>query len=101
MSRSFISVSGARKLSIALVVASTAGLLAAQGAHAGDRSPAVFVQTNQPTGNQIAVYDRAGDGGLTPAGMYATGGNGGVALPGTESDHLGSQGSLLYDPTPA
>jgi 6-phosphogluconolactonase (cycloisomerase 2 family) len=29
--------------------------------------------------------------------MYATGGDGGVAAPGTESDHLGSQGSLVYD----
>ena len=28
---------------------------------------------------------------------YATGGNGGAALPGTESDRLASQGSLVYD----
>src|SRR5206468_1134003 len=34
---------------------------------------------------------------LTPAGSYATGGLGGAALPGTESDHLASQGSLVYD----
>jgi 6-phosphogluconolactonase (cycloisomerase 2 family) len=31
------------------------------------------------------------------AGTYATGGNGGTAAPGTESDHLASQGSLVYD----
>lgn len=59
--------------------------------------PAVFVQTDQPTGNQIIVYDRAADGTLSPAGSYATGGNGGAAAPGTESDHLASQGSLVYD----
>jgi hypothetical protein len=40
---------------------------------------------------------RAGDGQLTRAATYATGGNGGVAAPGTESDHLASQGSLAYD----
>jgi 6-phosphogluconolactonase (cycloisomerase 2 family) len=54
----------------------------------------IFVQTNDPAGNAIAVYDRAGDGTLTRAGTYATGGLGGVASPGTESDHLASQGSL-------
>src|SRR5436853_1260664 len=43
------------------------------------------------------VYDRSADGHLTLAGTYATRGNGGVALPGTESDHLASQGSLLFD----
>ena len=54
----------------------------------------VFVQTNQPDGNTIAVYDRGHDGLLTPAGTYPTGGLGGTAAPGTESDRLASQGSL-------
>src|SRR5205823_2113750 len=67
----------------------------ADDAHGG--KGVVFVQTNQPTGNQIVVYDRADDGTLSPAGTYATGGNGSAALPGTESDHLASQGSLAYD----
>ena len=57
----------------------------------------VFAQTNEVSGNRILVYDRGRDGHLTPAGAYATGGNGGVAAPGTESDHLASQGSLVYD----
>src|SRR3954451_10761397 len=48
----------------------------------------VFVQSNQAGGNQILVFHRAGDGQLTPAGTYATGGLGGAALPGTQSDHL-------------
>jgi 6-phosphogluconolactonase (cycloisomerase 2 family) len=56
---------------------------------------AVFVQTNEPTGNRIIAFDRGPDGTLTQAGSYATGGNGGVALPGNQSDHLGSQGSLV------
>lgn len=57
----------------------------------------VFVQTNEPTGNRILVFDRDRDGHLTLAGAFATGGRGGVAAPGTESDHLASQGSLAYD----
>jgi 6-phosphogluconolactonase (cycloisomerase 2 family) len=57
----------------------------------------VFVQTNEPSGNRILVYDVADGGQLSPAGSYATGGNGGVAAPGAESDHLASQGSLAYD----
>lgn len=58
---------------------------------------AVFVQTNEVTGNRILVYDRANDGTLAPAGSYATGGLGGAAAPGAESDHLASQRSLAYD----
>jgi hypothetical protein len=58
----------------------------------------VFVQTNEPSGNRILVFERSGDGNLTRVADYSTGGRGGVAAPGTESDHLGSQGSLAYDP---
>src|SRR4029079_6699552 len=54
----------------------------------------VFVQTNQPAGHAIAVYDRGRNGLLTRAGTYATGGAGGTAAPGTESDRLASQDSL-------
>lgn len=65
--------------------------------HHANRQHAVFVQTNEPTGNRIVVFDRAANGRLSQAGTYATGGNGGVAAPGDESDHLASQGSLAYD----
>ncbi len=85
---------------IALLAALAAVLIGAQATSAGaaqEGKRAVFVQTNQPAGNQIAVYDRAADGTLSSAGTYATGGNGGAALPGTESDRLASQGSLVYD----
>ena len=83
-------------LASALALAAVlAGLAQAGG---GNRDGGVvFVQTNEPTGNHVVVYDRNHDGGLTQAGTYATGGNGGIATPGTESDHLGSQGSLVYD----
>src|SRR4051794_9075988 len=73
-----------------------AGFLAlAGGSSAGTSKSAVFVQTNELTGNQIAVYDRSSDGTLARAGTYPTGGLGGAALPGTESDRLASQGSLV------
>jgi hypothetical protein len=58
----------------------------------------VFVQTNEPSGNHVVVFRRGPDGRLSAAGTYATGGLGGVASPGTESDHLASQGSLVYEP---
>jgi hypothetical protein len=81
---------------VALVVVASA---AARGGHgqSDGAGNAVFVQTNGLAGNQVVVYDRAGDGTLTAAGTYATGGNGGAALPGAESDRLASQGSLAYE----
>src|SRR2546421_1061967 len=79
-------------LAVALGGAQTA--LADNGEGEGHGKSAVFVQTNELSGNQIAVYDRGGDGTLTRAGTYATGGLGGAALPGTESDRLASQGSF-------
>jgi 6-phosphogluconolactonase (cycloisomerase 2 family) len=62
----------------------------------GGRHHAVFVQKNDPSGNQIAVYDRAQDGALTAAGSYPTGGLGGSAV-GAPLDALASEGSLTYD----
>ncbi|HEY1834786.1 MAG TPA: hypothetical protein VGG08_10135 [Solirubrobacteraceae bacterium] len=57
---------------------------------------AVFVQTDGVTGNQVVAYSRAGDGTLTQAGTYATGGLGGQ-LEGSAVDHTASQGALAYD----
>ncbi|WP_157537523.1 lactonase family protein [Kitasatospora azatica] len=74
---------------------------AAATAH-GDNGPhrgghhAVFVQTDNPAGNQIVAYHRADDGTLTQDGLYDTGGLGGV-LDGSVADHLASQGALTYD----
>jgi len=57
-------------------------------AAASAESGAVYVLTNSPAGNAVLVYDRAGDGSLTPAGSYASGGNGTGA-------GLGSQGAVI------
>jgi 6-phosphogluconolactonase (cycloisomerase 2 family) len=56
----------------------------------------VFVQTDNPSGNQVVAYDRGADGSLTRRTTYPTGGLGGV-LTGSVVDHLASQGSLGYD----
>jgi 6-phosphogluconolactonase (cycloisomerase 2 family) len=56
----------------------------------------LFVQTNNPAGNQILVYERAEDGALTLAETVDTGGVGG-RNGGAGSDPLTSQGSLVYD----
>jgi 6-phosphogluconolactonase (cycloisomerase 2 family) len=57
---------------------------------------AVFVQTDNPSGNAVVAYHRAPDGTLTEAGQYPTGGVGGT-LAGSQVDHLASQGSLAFD----
>jgi 6-phosphogluconolactonase (cycloisomerase 2 family) len=59
---------------------------------------AVFVQTDNVSGNKIAAYARANNGTLTLAATYSTGGLGGV-LNGSVVDHLASAGSLTYDTT--
>lgn len=56
----------------------------------------LFVQTNNPAGNQVLVYDRAEDGTLTLTETVDTGGNGG-RNGGATSDPLSSQDSLHYD----
>lgn len=51
-------------------------------------SGAVFAITNAPDGNAVVAYARSARGGLTPAGTYATGGNGTGA-------GLGSQDAVI------
>jgi 6-phosphogluconolactonase (cycloisomerase 2 family) len=65
--------------------------------HHRDGHHAVFVQNDNPAGNQIIAYRRAENGRLTQARTYDTDGLGGV-LAGSVADHLASQGSLTYDP---
>ena len=55
------------------------------------RSGAVYVLTNQSTGNAVMVYQRVSDGTLSFSGTFSTGGTG----VGTGADPLGSQGSLV------
>ena len=47
---------------------------------------AVFVMSNNPGANAVLAFNRAGDGSLTPAGSFPTGGMGAAGL--------GSQGAL-------
>ncbi len=53
------------------------------------KSPAVYVQTNDGTENEIVAYARADDGTLSLLGRHATGGR------GTGKPHLPSQNSLV------
>ncbi|MFL5930976.1 MAG: lactonase family protein [Gaiellaceae bacterium] len=90
---------------LALVVFLVTALSSAQAAYGHDRhrghgrsvDDLVFVQTNELDGNRVVVFGRGDDGSLDRRGTYATGGRGGAAAPGTESDRLASQGSLVYD----
>jgi 6-phosphogluconolactonase len=52
-------------------------------------SPAVYVQTNDATDNEIVVFRRAENGSLAPAGRCSTGGR------GTGVPHLASAGSVV------
>ena len=52
-------------------------------------SPAVYVQTNDATANEVIAFSRAGNGALAPLGRYSTGGR------GTGSPHLASAGSVV------
>ncbi len=99
MNRSIRLVAGACALvgisALVAPVAADAGTYA-QGRFGEGGQPAVFVQTDNPTGNQVVAYARGDNGTLTLAGTYNTGGLGGV-LNGSQVDHLGSQGSLTFD----
>jgi 6-phosphogluconolactonase (cycloisomerase 2 family) len=93
-----------RSAFLALLAVLTFALVGAQASfahdghgHRGHHGRFVYVQTNEPSGNTIAVYRRGHDGQLTRVGTYATGGLGGAALPGTESDRLATQSSLALD----
>lgn len=58
---------------------------------------AVYVMTNQDTGNAVTVLERAADGGLTEIETFPTGGlgNGNAASVANALDPLVSQGSLI------
>ena len=51
-------------------------------------TPAVYVQTNDQTKNEVLAFERQADGRLAAAGRFATGGR------GTGEPHLASQSSL-------
>ncbi len=59
--------------------------------------PAVFVQSDNPSGNEVIVLDEHPDGRLSERGAVSTGGLGGQSQ-GAMVDQLASQHSLVYDP---
>jgi 6-phosphogluconolactonase (cycloisomerase 2 family) len=75
--------------------ASSVALVGAQDDHEAD-SGAVFVQGNDPAGNQVLAYRRDRTGALTRSATFDTGGIGG-RINGSVVDPLASQGSLAYD----
>ena len=103
-----------RAAAAGVVLAASGALLAAAPAQAAPADPlpaqavpadaavtatthgVVFVQTDNTDGNSVVAYHRASDGALTQAGVYPTGGCGGI-LGGSVVDHLASQHSLVYD----
>lgn len=85
-----------RMVSATVAVAALVLVGSIQPAHALDGRGTVFVQTNNPGGNSIVVYDRGADGRLVRSATYATGGLGGRAS-GAVADPLASQGGLVLD----
>jgi 6-phosphogluconolactonase (cycloisomerase 2 family) len=84
---------------LAAAAAAAAAALPAGAAAAPDAphvTPAVFVQTNDPSGNAVIAYRRAADGSLTRAGTFPSGGLGGTTI-SAPTDPLASQGSLVLD----
>ena len=55
---------------------------------------AVYVMSNQDTGNSVTVFNRAADGGLTRGGTFPTGGLGAGNSINAQNDPLNSQGAL-------
>jgi 6-phosphogluconolactonase (cycloisomerase 2 family) len=84
----------------AAVVAIGVGIVAAGGTASADqnrhddhRGQALFLETDAASGNQVLSYQRGGDGTISFAGSYATGGDGATAT-GATADPLASQGGL-------
>lgn len=93
------------RIPIVLAILVAMSLFAATGAMAaasdddeeGGTPRAVYALTNSPTGNAVVVYRRAGDGSLTWAGSYATGGTGtGAGLGSQGAVIVGEDGRLLF-----
>lgn len=97
--RKSLTLAATSALAVAAIT-STAASASAQGLpHPFPSRPpgqSVFVQTNDPAGNQIDVFAAHHDGRLSLRQAVSTGGLGGqTAESGT--DHLASQDSLVYD----
>jgi len=85
------------RLVVVLAAMAATAVAAAAPVQASDSGGgALFVQTNDPSGNSIDAYHRNGDGTLTFLQSYPTGGLGGREL-GAGSDPIATQGSLRLD----
>ena len=80
----------------AALLGSSVVVASAQELRDDDAGQAVFVQGNDPAGNQVLAYHRDRTGALTLAARYPTGGNGG-RVQGSAVDPLASQNSLVFD----
>jgi 6-phosphogluconolactonase (cycloisomerase 2 family) len=88
---------GALGLAAAGGLAAFAGPAQAAGlpGTAGAAPPTVFVQTDNPAGNQVIAFAQQPDGQLSQEQTVSTGGLGGAEA---GANNLASQGSLTYDP---
>jgi 6-phosphogluconolactonase (cycloisomerase 2 family) len=86
-----------RKMFVILMMCSamTTVVVAAQSSPIGF----VYVMTNNPVGNAVVQYRRAGNGSLTKVSQTPTGGLGGTGNGVGALDPLGSQDSLLLNGT--
>jgi 6-phosphogluconolactonase len=73
-----------------------AALAAAAGPASAAGRGAVYTESNSASGNQVLAFDRGGDGSLTPAGSFATGGAGTGAGLGSQGALALSGGHVLY-----
>jgi 6-phosphogluconolactonase len=69
-------------------LASSQSISARAATREDNSSGAVYVESNQASGNEVLVYSRSSNGSLSAASRFATGGNGTGA-------GLGSQGSVI------
>jgi 6-phosphogluconolactonase (cycloisomerase 2 family) len=82
---------------VTLVLAFVAGFLLLASSAMASHGGALFTQTNDPNGNTVQRFDRAPNGSLTPAGMFATGGVGLAGLGGRQGAvELSGDGRYLY-----
>jgi 6-phosphogluconolactonase len=87
----YISRSGLMACAV-VAIAASAAYTQGSGTNARNAEAGfVYVMTNLPSGNSVAVFRRAETGELTPAGTFPTGGLGNGTLP----DPLQSQGGLV------
>jgi hypothetical protein len=96
---SALALTGATALAVLVGLGIPAAAGAASGPTTGHAVPGgtpVYVQTNDPTGNQIITYAPDANGSLVEVGHHSTGGDG-YGLQGAAADQLASQGSLVYD----